>query len=135
MIFELSAEEAEFIVNNECCRLATCFKNKPHVVPVCYIFRDGYFYISTDYGTKKFYNIKNNPYASLVVDVYSPLNHEGVVICGSAILVERGELFKEVYTMFYNKFDWVKNNPWLEGESPFIKIQPESKTSWGLNKK
>jgi len=37
--------------------------------------------------------------------------------------------------MFYNKFEWVKSNPWLEGESPFIKIQPESKTSWGLNKK
>lgn len=133
-MIEFSVEEVEFIANNECCRLATCFKNKPHVVPVCHIFMDGYFYISTDYDTKKFYNIKNNPYASLVVDVYSPSNHKGVVICGSVILIERGELFKEVYTMFYNKFEWVKNNPWFEGESPFLKIQPESKTSWGLNK-
>lgn len=134
MVLEMSVEELNFIANNECCRLATCFRDRPHVVPVSYIFTDGYFYISTDYGTKKLFNIKNNPFVSLVVDIYTPSNHKGIVICGSVTLVEKGDCFKKIYEMFFKRFEWVKNNPWSEGESPFLKISPDTKASWGLNK-
>jgi uncharacterized protein len=134
MVFYLSAEELLFLGDNECCRLATSLRNKPHVVPVCYVFADGSFYISTDYGTKKLRNVKNNNFVSLVVDIYHPQNHKGIVVCGSAQLIERGELFKKIYAIFFNKFDWVRNDPWAECESPFLKIQPNSKVSWGLNK-
>jgi uncharacterized pyridoxamine 5'-phosphate oxidase family protein len=134
MVFELSVEELQFLDGNECCRLATSFRNKPHVVPVCYVFTDGYFYVSTEYDTKKLRNAKNNNFVSLVVDVYIPQIHKGIVICGSAQLVEKGMLFQKIYAIFFNKFDWARNDPWSECESPFLKIQPNSKVSWGLNK-
>ena len=134
MVFELSVEELQFLDGNECCRLATSFRNKPHVVPVCYVFTDGSFYISTEYDTKKLRNVKNNNFVSLVVDIYLPQNHKGIVICGGAQLVEKGMLFQKIYAIFFNKFDWVRNDPWTECESTFLKIQPNSKVSWGLNK-
>ena len=131
---EFASDEWDFIVKNECCRLATCFRDKPHVVPVSYIFSDAFFYISTDYNTKKLYNILNNPYVSLVVDIYIPFNHKGIVINGTVELIEKGDLFNTIYKKFFNKFEWVRKNPWKEGESPFLKIYPHSKVSWGFEK-
>ncbi len=132
MAFDFSFEELNFIVNNECCRLATSVRNRPHVVPVCYIFMDGCFFISTDYSTKKLKDINNNPLVSLVVDEYVPQNHKGIVICGDVEIIERGEPFTNIYTGFFNKFDWVRKDPWTEGQAPFLKIKPYSKVSWGL---
>jgi nitroimidazol reductase NimA-like FMN-containing flavoprotein (pyridoxamine 5'-phosphate oxidase superfamily) len=134
MVFLLSSEEINFITNNECCRLATSFKNKPHVAPVCYVFVGGYFFVSTDYGTKKLKNIKHNPFVSLVIDVYVPQNHKGIIVNGCVDLVEYGESYKKIYTIFFNKFEWVKKDPWIEGQSPFLKINPSLKVSWGLEK-
>lgn len=131
---EFASEEINFIVKNECCRLATCFRDKPHVIPVSYIFLDNCFYISTDYKTKKLKNIKNNPYVSLVVDIYSPPNHKGIVVDGRVELIENGELFNIIFEKFFKSFEWVRKNPWTEGEAPFLKIYPYSKISWGLKK-
>ena len=64
-------KEISFLNKHEVCRLATAAKDAtPHVVPVCYVFHNGYFYIFTDYGTKKLQNIKENPKVALAVDVY-----------------------------------------------------------------
>ena len=134
MVFELSAEELQFLGGNECCRLATSFRNKPHVVPVCYVFTDGCFYISTEYNTKKLRNVKNNNFVILVVDIYLPQNHKGMVIYGSVQLPERGMLFQKICAIFFNKLEWVRNDPWAECESPFLKTRPNSNVIWGLNK-
>jgi nitroimidazol reductase NimA-like FMN-containing flavoprotein (pyridoxamine 5'-phosphate oxidase superfamily) len=131
---EFASEERDFIIKNECCRLATSFRDKPHVVPVSYIFSDIFFYIATDYNTKKLNNILNNPYVSLVVDIYDLFNHKGIVINGTVELIENGELFNTIYKKFFNRFEWVRKNPWIEGESPFLKIRPYSKVSWGIKK-
>ena len=134
MVFELSVEELQFLDGNVCCRLSTSFRNKPHVVPVCCVFIDGGFYISTEYDTKKLTNVKNNNFVSLVVDIHLPQNHKGIVICGSVQLVEKGMLFQKICAIFFNKFDWAINDPWTECGSPFLKIQPNPKVIWGLNK-
>jgi hypothetical protein len=47
-------------------------------------------------------------------------------------LVETGEEFKRLYKIFEKKFEWVRNDPWREGDSPFVKVQPDNKVSWGL---
>jgi len=70
MVFELSVEELQFLDGNGCYRLATSIRNKPHVVPVCYVFIDGDFYVSIEYDTKKLRNVKNNNFVSLVVDIW-----------------------------------------------------------------
>ncbi len=126
-------EELKFLNENEVCRLATSPKDAaPHVVPVCYIFENGNFYIFTDYSTRKFKNIKENPRVSVVMDVYRQPSNKAVFIQGSATIIEKGEEYKEVYEKFYKKFYWVKADPWEEGEAPLLKVKPEKKVSWGF---
>ena len=126
-----SRTELGFLKKNEVCRLATVSgTGAPHVVPVCFIFHEGFLYIATDYDTRKYKNILKNPRVALVIDVYRP--NRGISIEGEAEILERGEEFKRVLDLFYEKFDWVRKDPWGEGEAPFIKIKPLKKVSWGL---
>ncbi len=118
----------EFINKHELCRLATSYNDKPHVVPVCYIFMNNCFYIATDYNTKKFKNIKKNRNVALIIDEYKP--NKGIMIEGIAEIIEHGDEFKTIYKKFYDKFVWVKKDPWNEYEAPFIKIIPIKKVSW-----
>ncbi|MFN4336083.1 MAG: pyridoxamine 5'-phosphate oxidase family protein [Candidatus Nitrosocaldus sp.] len=129
-ILRFSTKELEFINKHEVCRLATCSDNKPHVVPVCYIFYNNHFYIATDYNTKKFRNIAKNRNISLVIDTYKP--NRAVMVEGIADIVEHGQEFGYIYRLFYERFEWVRREPWGEGEAPFIKVTAVKKVSWGL---
>lgn len=132
MVF-FSQEEREFLEKNEVGRLATSSKKgEPHVTPVCYIMMKDNFYIFTDYGTKKLKNIIENPKVAIVVDVYKRPWNIAVIVLGKAEIIEKGEEYKKVYNLFYEKFDWVRRDPWEEGEAPLIKIIPEKKISWGF---
>lgn len=123
--------EREFLERNEVGRLATAGRDGlPHVVPVCYLFRDGLFYIATDYGTRKYRNVVENPRAALVVDTYKP--HRAVMVQGRVEVLERGEEFRRVREEFYRRFEWARGDPWEEGEAPILKLVPERKASWGL---
>jgi nitroimidazol reductase NimA-like FMN-containing flavoprotein (pyridoxamine 5'-phosphate oxidase superfamily) len=124
--------EREFLDNNEACRVATCHDNIPHVVPVSYIFEDGIFIFATDYETKKYENIHKNNRVALVVDVYSSVGNKAVCVQGIAELVEKGKEFARIYKIFDERFEWVRSNPWKEGEAPFIRLTPTNKASWGL---
>jgi nitroimidazol reductase NimA-like FMN-containing flavoprotein (pyridoxamine 5'-phosphate oxidase superfamily) len=128
----LSPSETRFLASNECCRLSTCDRNRPHVVPVSYLFYQNCIYISTDYKTKKFTNIKKNPHICLVVDHYLPGNNKGLVLNGKATVVENGKKYYDIYKLFYKSFKWVRDDPWEQGEAPFLQIQFTSKSSWGL---
>jgi uncharacterized protein len=127
-----SNKEVEFLQNNEICRIATSSNNIPHIVPVAYIFDKGMFYFATDYETVKFKNLKENRKIAIVVDVYDSPNNKAVVVQGVAEIIERGEEFKRIYAIFRERFDWVRQEPWVEGESPFIVVKPDHKISWGL---
>lgn len=126
-------KEIGFLEKNEACRIATSYDDIPHVTPVTYYFDDGYFYIATDYDTKKYANLKKNNKVALTVDIYSDGKHKAVIIQGTAEFIERGTEFKKLYKVFHEKFSWVREMPWKEGEAPFVKIKPLKKTSWGLN--
>lgn len=130
-MFQLTPSETKFVLENECCRLATSFKDKPHVVPVSYIYESNFFYVSTDYNTKKLFNIKKNPNVGLTIDVYKPNLNKGITVNGIVRIIENGQLYDKIYLLFYGKFEWVRNDPWKEGEAPFLEIKPYSKASWG----
>ena len=132
-MLQLTPCEFKFTVENECCRLATSFKDRPHVVAVSYIYESNLFYISTDYNTKKLFNIYKNPIVSLVIDIYEPNQNKGIVINGKVKIIESGQIYNKIYLLFHDKFKWVRNDPWKEGEAPFIEIKPYTKTSWGIN--
>jgi nitroimidazol reductase NimA-like FMN-containing flavoprotein (pyridoxamine 5'-phosphate oxidase superfamily) len=127
-----SKAEQDFLDKNEACRIATCHDALPHVVPVSYVFDDGTFFIATDYETRKYENITHNNRVALVVDVYSSVDNKAVCVQGTAEIIETGQEFARLYKMFYDRFEWVRRDPWKEGEAPFVKVTPANKVSWGL---
>ena len=126
-------KEIELLQNNEACRIATSHDDIPQVTPVTYYFEDGFFYLATDYDTKKYSNLKKNNKIAITVDIYMSSKHKAVIVQGITEFIEKGPEYKQLYEIFYKKFSWVRENPWKEGEAPFVKIKPKTKTSWGLN--
>ncbi len=127
---KFTQKEIEFLQNNEACRIATSHDNIPHVTPVTYYFEDGFFYLATDYNTKKYSNLKKNNKIAITVDIYMSGKHKAVIVQGTTEFIEKGSEYKQLYEIFYKKFSWVRDNPWKEGEAPFVKIKPKTKTSW-----
>lgn len=127
-----SKGEIKFLRSNEICRIATCNNNLPHVTPVSYIFDMGKFYFARDYNTLKYANLDKNNRISLVVDTTENNKNKAVVTRGITTFIHKGRKFQNLYDMFHNKFDWVKNDPWKEGDAPFIEVIPKTKVSWGL---
>ncbi len=125
-------KEIEFLKSLEECRMATSHDDIPHVKPVSYTLYNNTIYIATDYETRTFKNLKKNPKIAISIDKYAPNAHKAVCIQGDAIILEKGKEFLEIYDIFYKKFEWVRNQPWKEGEAPFIKIIPTNKSNWGL---
>ncbi|MEO9319425.1 MAG: pyridoxamine 5'-phosphate oxidase family protein [Nitrososphaera sp.] len=124
--------ERRFLQSHEACRVATCHDNIPHVVPVSYIFYDDCICFATDYETRKFSNLKGNNRISAVVDEYSSVSNKAVCIQGSAFLIEKGDKFRLLYKIFESRFEWVRREPWGEGEAPFVQILATNKISWGI---
>lgn len=128
-----SQKETKFIIDNEICRIATAKNNIPHVIPVCYSYNNGDIFFATDYTTQTFHNLKENNRISLIIDIYDKKEgNKGIYINGIATIIDSGKEFVNLFKIFYNKFEWVKKDPWSEKEAPFIQIQPTKKISWGI---
>ena len=131
---ELARKEIDFLESNELCRFATASgKGEPHVVPVSYVWENGYAYIVTDYGTRKLRNLRENAHAAVLVDTAG--TNKLLLLSGPAEIIEKGEEYRRLYKLFHSKLAWVRNDPWKEGEAPFIKITPTFKTGWGMTGK
>ena len=129
-----SESEKRFLLQNELCRIATSYKDDPHVVPVSYIFDKSSFFIAIGYGDKKYKNLKRNNKTALVVDVYnSSVDNKAVMVTGEAEFVATKAEFDRLYRIFSKKFEWYKLHPWSRHEGTFVKIRPGLKQSWGIN--
>jgi len=126
--------EEKFLHSIEEARIATSHDDIPHVKPVSFIYHEGDIFIATDYQTRTFKNVKNNPRVAISIDIYESGKHKAIIIQGKAIILEKGKEFLDIYKIFEKKFAWVRNEPWKENEAPFFKIVPNTKTSWGLKK-
>jgi uncharacterized protein len=125
--------EEKFLLENEACRIASSHDDIPHIAPVTYIYKDGFFFIATDYNTRKYKNIKANKKIALSVDIYdSSVENKAIIIQGNVDIIERGQEFKDLYQIFNARFEWVRRDPWKEGEAPFLKIKPFKKVTWGI---
>lgn len=129
---KFTEKEKKFLGSIEEARLATTNNSMPHVKPVSFIFLDDVFYIATDYSTRAYKNVKKNPKAAISVDIYKPGGHKAVLVQGKIEIIENGSEFKNIYEKFFEKFEWVRHDPWKEGEAPFLKLIPVTKTSWGM---
>ena len=131
-MIEFTKDEKEFLQSMEEARIATAHADIPHVKPVSFIYHDKTIFIATDYQTRTFKNVKINPKVSAVIDIYESGIHKAVCIQGKVEVLEKGQEFLQTYKMFEKKFAWVRNEPWKENETPFLKIITTNKTSWGL---
>ena len=131
-MIKFSQSEAEFLLSLEEARLATSHDDIPHVKPVSYIFYQNSILIATDYETRTYKNLQKNIKVAIAIDVYKSGGHKAICIQGNGEIIEKGSEFKEFYQIFYEKFQWVRNEPWEEMEAPFIKIIPSAKVSWGI---
>ena len=131
-MIEFSKKETEFLESLEEARIATSHNNIPHVKPVSFVFHEGKIIVATDYDTRTFTNIKINSNTAVTIDIYKSGDHKAVCIQGKSEIIEKGLEFKKFYDIFYEKFQWVRNDPWKENEAPFLKIIADNKVSWGL---
>ena len=131
-MIEFSNAEKKFLKSLEEARIATSHNDIPHVKPVSFIFYQNSILVATDYETRTLKNLKTNPNIAVTIDVYKSGDHKAVCIQGKSQIIESGEEFQKIYKMFFEKFTWVRNEPWGENEAPFLKIIPNVKTSWGL---
>jgi len=131
-LLEFNKKEVEFLELLEEARIATSHDDIPHVKPVSFVFWKNTILVATDYNTRTFTNIKSNPHTSIVIDIYKSGDHKAICIQGKAKIVENGSEFKKFYDIFYDKFEWVRREPWKEDEAPFLIIIPNNKVSWGL---
>ncbi|WKT57604.1 hypothetical protein QVH35_09670 [Candidatus Nitrosotenuis chungbukensis] len=58
--------------------------------------------------------------------------HKAVLAQGEVKIIEDGPEFKKIYAKFFEKFAWVRKDPWKEKEAPFLRLVPKHKASWGL---
>jgi uncharacterized protein len=126
-------KERQFLLENEVCRVSTSHNEVPHVTPVAYIYEKNFLFFATDYETRKYKNLKINNRIAASIDIYnSSIENKAVLVQGTADIIEKGREFRNLYQKFYKKFEWVRKDPWKEGEAPFIKIKTFNKISWGL---
>ena len=127
----MNEKEMAFLGKHELCRMATASKDgTPHVIPVMYAMDGEKIVIAIDYGTKKLKNLRENPKVAAVVDDYDP--NGGVFVQGACQIVERGPEYLRLLKILFEKFEFYRKNPWGEGESPIISIEPNKVVSWGL---
>jgi uncharacterized protein len=130
---KFNKKEEKFLLENEVCRLSTSHNDIPHITPVTYIYEKNFLFFATDYETRKYKNIKLNKKIAVAIDTYSSsVENKAVIIQGIAAIIEGGREFRDLYRKFNKKFEWVRKDPWKEGEAPFIKIRVTNKLSWGL---
>lgn len=130
---KFTKKEISFLEALEEARIATSHDDIPHVKPVSFVYFENSIVIATDYKTRTFENIKSNQNTSVVIDIYKIGGHKAVCIQGISEIIEKGTEFKKIYDIFYQKFEWVRKDPWNENEAPFLKILPKNITSWGLS--
>ncbi|NND86835.1 MAG: pyridoxamine 5'-phosphate oxidase family protein [Nitrosopumilus sp.] len=129
---EFTKKEINFLESREEARIATSHNEIPHVKPVSFVYFENAVFVATDYKTKTYENIKSNPNTSVVIDIYKTGGHKAVCIQGMSEIIENGLEFKRIYDIFYQKFEWVRKDPWGENEAPFLKVMPKNIISWGL---
>jgi PPOX class probable F420-dependent enzyme len=143
----MSKEEIEtFLSVPRMARMATTGSNgKPHLVPVWYYYDGTNILVTATKGTKRAKNVKNNPNASIVIDIVegkaediSYLNAKAVVIEGEAEIRDDtdGSFAKKMYERYAGKN--ALDNPIVQASvimpRYILTIRPVKVMSWDLSK-
>jgi PPOX class probable F420-dependent enzyme len=134
----LSERETLFVQAQRVAHLATAdAAGRPHVVPVCFAYVDGRFYIAIDekpkqtVRLKRVRNIEGNAQAALVFDHYDEdWSRLGwVMVNGSAAILSSGPEHVRAVSALRGRYESYSSMI-LEGR-PMIRVTPEKVSSWG----
>jgi PPOX class probable F420-dependent enzyme len=118
------------------CRVATVSADGvPHIVPVCHVLDGGKLYFGTGQDDVKIRNLRANPRATVVVDVYSDQwsTLRGAMVQGTARIIEGGPAFRRVRRRLYEKYPQYPDDAALdESDSLVVEVTPTHVFSWGL---
>lgn len=127
---------ADLIQWERVCRVATVGERGiPHVVPVCHVLANGKIYFASGNDAKKVLNLKTNPRVTVTIDLYSDnwANLKGVMVQGTAKLIEKGPRFRKVRALLYRKYPQYPGEAALdESDSVIVEVTPTHVFSWGV---
>ncbi len=134
----LSALEAAFVNGRRVAHLATAdVSGRPHVMPVCFAYEGGRFYVAIDekpkrtLRLKRLQNIEENPRVVLLFDHYDEewARLGWVLVQGSADVIERGAEHSRAVAALRKRYEQYLSMA-LKGR-PLIRVRPERASSWG----
>ncbi|PYO55106.1 MAG: hypothetical protein DMD83_20995 [Candidatus Rokuibacteriota bacterium] len=118
------------------CRVATADEaGTPHLVPVCHVVAGGKIYFASGNDGRKVLNLKANARIALTVDLYSEAwaNLKGVMVQGTATLIEKGPRFRKTRALLYRKYPQYPDEAALdESDSVIVEVTPTHVFSWGV---
>ena len=118
------------------CRVATVGpKAVPHLVPVCHVVADEKIYFASGNDGRKVLNLRANSRIALTVDLYSDAwaNLKGVMVQGTATLIDKGPRFRKVRSLLYRKYPQYPDEAALdESDSVIVEVTPTHVFSWGI---
>jgi nitroimidazol reductase NimA-like FMN-containing flavoprotein (pyridoxamine 5'-phosphate oxidase superfamily) len=133
----LSKKVADFILRERVCRVGTVGEGGvPHLVPVCHVLSGGKLYFGSGDDARKVENLKANPRIAVTVDLYSDhwASLKGVMIRGTARLIERGPRFQAARRKLYAKYPQYPREAAISpSDSVIVEVTPTRVFAWGLD--
>jgi PPOX class probable F420-dependent enzyme len=125
---------AKLVARERVCRVATVSRGGvPHLVPVCHVLVDGNLCFASGSDARKVRNLRANPRLAVTVDLYSDdWSHlTGVMIQGTAQLVEKGPRFRKIRRLLYAKYPQYPEEAAIEeSDSVVVEVKPARVFSW-----
>lgn len=131
----LTKKIEKLVARERVCRVATTENSAvPHVVPVVHVLVDGKICFASESKAKKVEHLRENPHAAVTVDLYAEdwSNLKGVMVQGTAELIERGPRFRKLRRALYEKSQYPEEAELEEGDV-IVAITPRHVFAWGLD--
>ena len=137
LTMRMNKKVVKLIERERVCRVATTGDGAtPHVVPVCHVMAGGKIYFGSGDDARKVANLRENPHIAVTVDLYSEdwSRLAGVLMHGTAALIERGPRFKQARDRLYAKYPQYSEDAALSpSDSVIVEVTPTRVVAWGLD--
>lgn len=133
----LNKKAAKLLAAERVCRVATASGGgQTHSVPVVHVLAGDKIYFGSGDDGRKVKNLRENPHVAITVDLYSEdwSQLRGVMVQGTARLIERGPRFKQARRRLYAKYpQYAKDAALSPSDSVIVEVTPTHVFSWGLD--
>jgi PPOX class probable F420-dependent enzyme len=133
----LTKKVAKLIALERVCRVATAgAEGRPHLVPVVHVLSGDKIYFGSGDDGRKVKNLRDNPQIAITIDLYSDdwAQLRGVMVQGTARLIERGPRFKQARARLYAKYpQYAKEAAISPSDSVVVEVTPTHVFTWGLD--